>query len=155
MVKVPEKAFNVEKDIPDQTGKVILITGGIYSFSFPPQFKSQLTLHTGNGGIGKEVCLALAKHSPNKIYIAARNQTSTQVVINEIHSISPQTKVTFLPCDLSSFASVKTAAETFLAAETRLDLLFCNSGILGAPPSGTDNGGVKTLHPLNPSSYLF
>ncbi|KAK3337649.1 hypothetical protein B0T19DRAFT_438295 [Cercophora scortea] len=47
----------------------------------------------------------------------------------------------FIPMDLTDFASVKTAAEQFLARESRLDVLFNNDGIVATPnPPGTAQG---------------
>jgi NAD(P)-dependent dehydrogenase (short-subunit alcohol dehydrogenase family) len=50
------------------------------------------------------------------------------------------TKVSFLACDLASLSSVNKAAESFLAQESRLDLLMCNAGIMAVPPGKTKDG---------------
>jgi NAD(P)-dependent dehydrogenase (short-subunit alcohol dehydrogenase family) len=54
--------------------------------------------------------------------------------------VSPDVNVTFLECDLASLASVKKAAETFLAESKRLDILLCNAGVMALPPGLTEDG---------------
>lgn len=95
---------------------------------------------TGNAGIGKAVCLNLAKHNPQRIYIAARNPITSEEAITELKRMVPKVIVTFIECNLRSLESVKKAAEQIISSATRLDLLFCNAGILGAPPGLTDDG---------------
>lgn len=48
--------------------------------------------------------------------------------------------MTFLELDLSSFASVKRAADTVLASSARLDLLINNAGVMALPPGLTEDG---------------
>lgn len=49
-------------------------------------------------------------------------------------------KLTFLGVDLASFASIRAAVGQFLAAETRLDLLILNAGIMPVKPGLTADG---------------
>ncbi|KAH0551547.1 hypothetical protein GP486_007237 [Trichoglossum hirsutum] len=115
------KTFIPETDIPDLTGKVILVTGG-------------------NTGIGKETVLQLAKHSPSCIYLAARNATKAEAAIREIKGIVSDARVEYLELDLSSCASVKRAAGEFLRKERRLDILINNAGVMGLPATETPEG---------------
>jgi retinol dehydrogenase 12 len=48
--------------------------------------------------------------------------------------------VTFIECNLGSFASVLGAAKQVLSSTQRLDVLLCNAGVLNAPPSLTEDG---------------
>ncbi|KAL3433238.1 hypothetical protein BDV09DRAFT_186837 [Aspergillus tetrazonus] len=112
-------SFSPEKDIPNLLGKVILITGG-------------------TAGLGAAAVIHLAKHSPAHIYISGRNAKSADVVIQQAQKSG--TKVSFLACDLASLDSVKKAADTILAQESRLDLLMCNAGIMAVPPGKTSDG---------------
>jgi len=48
--------------------------------------------------------------------------------------------VTYIRCDLSSFASVQDAAREFCRREQRLDILFLNAGIMASPHSVTEDG---------------
>ncbi|KAK3684170.1 oxidoreductase [Podospora appendiculata] len=113
--------FVLERDVPELTGKVVLITGG-------------------TGGLGAGAALLLAKRNPAKLYITGRNEAATQKIIKQIHDDGSSTEVTFLPCDQSSLASVKQAADTFLVRESRLDVLMANAGVMAAPPGLTEDG---------------
>jgi NAD(P)-dependent dehydrogenase (short-subunit alcohol dehydrogenase family) len=113
--------FDPSKDIPDLSGKVIIVTGG-------------------NNGLGKESILQLSKHNPSKIYLCARSSSKAQQAIASIKSAIPNANILFLELDLASLASVKSAAETFLAENTRLDILINNAGIMAVPPGLTSDG---------------
>jgi len=113
-------AFKAE-DIPDLSGKVILVTGG-------------------NSGLGAESILQLAKHKPSKIYLAARSESKASSAIAEIKEKVPKAAITFLELDLSSFASIKTAADTVTKSTGRLDILMNNAGIMATPPGLTKDG---------------
>ncbi|KAB2574175.1 putative oxidoreductase [Lasiodiplodia theobromae] len=113
--------FDPNKNIPDLSGKVAIVTGG-------------------NNGLGKESIRQLAKHNPDKIYMGARSESKAKAAIADIKREIPNANVHFLPVDLSSFASVKHAAAAFLAENKRLDLLLNNAGIFAAPPALTEDG---------------
>ncbi|KAF2716768.1 oxidoreductase [Polychaeton citri CBS 116435] len=115
------KSFDCDKDVPDLSGKVILVTGG-------------------NAGLGKETVLQLAKHNPREIFLAARNASKAAAAIDEINSKVPNSRVTFLQLDLTSFAAIKKAAEDFQARADRLDILINNAGIMAVPYSKTEEG---------------
>jgi retinol dehydrogenase-12 len=128
----PKPAFT-EKDVPDLTGKVYLITGA-------------------NSGIGKE--LARVLYSKNaKVYVAARSEEKAKNAIRDIrHGGSPAKssggELVFLPLDLSDLNKVKEAARAFLAREGRLDVLFNNAGVLpgpAEPPAKTAQGYELSL----------
>ncbi|KAK7425329.1 hypothetical protein QQZ08_008226 [Neonectria magnoliae] len=50
--------------------------------------------------------------------------------VNEIKETIPDANVQFLPLDLSSFASIRDAANMVLATSKRLDILMNNAGIM-------------------------
>jgi retinol dehydrogenase-12 len=114
-------SFDPATDIPSLRGKVILITGG-------------------NNGIGKQSALELAKHDPYEVWITSRNARKGQAAIDEIKLAVPGATLRLLELDLSSFASIKTAAKHFLASASRLDILMLNAGTFGGPPSLTEDG---------------
>ena len=116
--KIP---FDSNKDIPDLSGKVIIVTGG-------------------NNGLGKETILQLAKHNPRELYMGARNKAKAEEAISDIKKTVPNANVKFLEIDISSLASVKKCAEDFLAHNDRLDILINNAGIMGVPPGLTEDG---------------
>ena len=113
--------FNPEIDIPSLQNKVILITGA-------------------NTGLGKESAIQLAKHDPAEIWMTARDKTKGEKAAADVKKICPTANVKLLELDLNSFDSVKAAAKTFLASASRLDVLFLNAGILGAPQALTKDG---------------
>ncbi|KAM0124826.1 hypothetical protein ACHAPC_009817 [Botrytis cinerea] len=113
--------FKPEKDIPDLSGKVILVTGG-------------------NVGLGFETILQLSKHNPSHIYLAARSEPKATAAIKEIQSKVPSAPITFIQCDLTSLPSVQECAKQFNAKESRLDLLFLNAGIMAVPAATTEQG---------------
>ncbi|KAG9622101.1 oxidoreductase, partial [Aureobasidium melanogenum] len=115
------KSFDPEKDTPDLSGKVIIVTGG-------------------NTGLGKESVLQFAKHNPSQIYLAARTESKARSAIEDIKSQVPDAKVEFLSLDLSDFDSVKAAADSFKQKEQRLDILLNNAGIMSVPYSTTKQG---------------
>ena len=119
------QTFEPDRDIPDLSGKVILVTGA-------------------NSGIGRETALQLAKHNPSRIFVGARSQAKAEEAIEQIKQALPDTassvSLTFLQLDLSSFQSIKSAVETFRASSDRLDILINNAGIMATPPGQTEEG---------------
>ncbi|KAG8214988.1 hypothetical protein J3R82DRAFT_8391 [Butyriboletus roseoflavus] len=104
--------FHVQ-DIPDLTGKVIIVTGA-------------------STGIGKETAKALLAHGA-RVYIAARNQTQAEETIRQLKQDTGNEAI-YLNLDLANLKAVKTAAEEFLRKETQLHVLFNNAGVM-APPA--------------------
>ena len=115
--------FNPDTEIPSLEGKVILVTGG-------------------NGGLGKQAVLQLAKHNPAQIWIAARNPDKAATAAKSIEEEVPaaKDKIKALQLDLSSLESVQKAAETFLSQAERLDILMLNAGVMAVPPSLSVDG---------------
>ena len=114
-------AFDPAKDIPSLQGKVILVTGG-------------------NEGLGKQAVFEYAKHNPKQIWLAARNVTRAQAVVDEVHQTLPDSPVKVLKLDLTSFASIKKGAQEFVAESDRLDILMLNAGIMATAPGLTEDG---------------
>ncbi|TWU76638.1 hypothetical protein ED733_008289 [Metarhizium rileyi] len=113
--------FEPAQDIPSLDGKVILITGG-------------------NNGLGKQAVCEYVKHDPKHIWLAARNVTAAQAVVDEIHQYKPDSSLEVLEMDLASLESVKQATRKFLAGSDRLDILMLNAGIMATAPALTENG---------------
>jgi NAD(P)-dependent dehydrogenase (short-subunit alcohol dehydrogenase family) len=118
----PRFTFRPDTDIPDLSGKVILVTGG-------------------NIGLGRETILQLSKHNPAHIYLAARSKAKAENAIEELRKAVPDgAPISFLHLDLSSFESIKAAAETFLTDSSRLDILINNAGVMALPEGLTTEG---------------
>lgn len=94
----------------------------------------------GNVGLGKESILQLSKHNPQRIYLAARTQSKAEAAIAELQGLVPSAPISYIHCDLTSLSSVQACARAFVAQETRLDLLFLNAGVMGAPAATTADG---------------
>ncbi|KAF8799006.1 NAD(P)-binding protein [Phlegmacium glaucopus] len=107
----PESKFNVQ-DIPDLSGKVIIVTGA-------------------NTGIGKETAKTLLAHNA-KVYIAVRSEEKAKSAIDELKEQTGKEAI-FLKLDLADLQSIKTATEDFMSKEKELHVLFNNAGVM-APP---------------------
>ncbi|KAH8724181.1 hypothetical protein GQ44DRAFT_740618 [Phaeosphaeriaceae sp. PMI808] len=116
-----EKNYNPERDIPDLSGKVIIVTGG-------------------NAGLGRESILALAKHDPSRIYLAARNIAKGIRVVGLVKEHLPNASLTVLECDLSSLESVQQAAKQVASETQRLDILMCNAGVVACAKGQSKDG---------------
>ncbi|KAF7367063.1 Short-chain dehydrogenase/reductase family protein [Mycena sanguinolenta] len=106
-------SFLSERDMPDLSGKVVLVTGG-------------------NTGIGYETVKQLLLKNA-KVYLAARSQEKATAAIKRLETETKKSAI-FLQLDLADLPNVRKAAETFLAQESRLDLLFNNGGVMISPP---------------------
>ncbi|KAK4241903.1 short-chain dehydrogenase TIC 32, chloroplastic, partial [Achaetomium macrosporum] len=113
--------FQSQTDVPDLTGKVILITGG-------------------TAGVGAGTVIELARHNPAHLVFTGRNAKSAEATIASARSAGSDVRVTFVECDLANLASVKTAAEKILASLDRLDVLVCNAGIMAKPAALSKDG---------------
>lgn len=82
----------------------------------------------------------LAAHSPAHIYFTGRSSSRATSLIADLSKSHPATRVSFVPCDLASLSSVAAAAKQFTAAESRLDVLLCNAGIMATPTGLTADG---------------
>lgn len=107
-----------EKPSPSPPGKTILITGG-------------------TSGLGAASALALARlHPTSRIYLAGRNASAATSLIAQIATSEKETtaELIFLPLDLTSLPSVRSAALHLLSLEPHLDVLLANAGIAAVPP---------------------
>lgn len=115
--------FTPDTDIPDLSGKVIIVTGG-------------------SSGLGKESVHQLAKHNPARIFLGARTAKRGNAAIQEIESAVPSMKgrISYLEMDLASFASIQRATKTFQSQSDRLDILMNNAGVMAQPEGLTEDG---------------
>ncbi|KAJ6577018.1 NAD-P-binding protein [Mycena vulgaris] len=113
MTRMFPPKFLPERDMPDLSGKITLVTGG-------------------NTGIGYETTKQLLLKDA-KVYLAARSPEKAAVAIKKLEQETKKSAI-FIQLDLADLQSVRKAAETFLAQESRLDILFNNGGVMNAPP---------------------
>jgi protochlorophyllide reductase len=93
------------------------------------------------------VATALFHANATRVYLLGRSDSAGETAINTIakseppgdmkhRSASGDDVVKFLHLDLADLQSIKHTAEAFLAAETRLDVIWHNAGVM-APPEGS------------------
>jgi NAD(P)-dependent dehydrogenase (short-subunit alcohol dehydrogenase family) len=107
-------------DIPDQTGRVAVITGA-------------------NTGLGYETALALAEHGAH-VVLAIRNLDKGKDAAARITAHSPHADVALQELDLTSLDSIRAAARQLRADHDRIDLLINNAGVMYTPKSTTKDG---------------
>ncbi|EXJ88756.1 hypothetical protein A1O3_01820 [Capronia epimyces CBS 606.96] len=107
-----------EKNLPDQTGKVFIITGA-------------------NSGVGYELSRILYVHNAT-VYVAARSESKGKDAIAAIAKLHPESKgrLEFLFLDLSDLNTIKSSVDDFLRREDKLHWLNNNAGVM-VPPSGS------------------
>ncbi|MEU6289518.1 oxidoreductase [Streptomyces sp. NPDC046988] len=109
-------------DIPDQTGRTALITGG-------------------NSGIGLETARELARHGA-RVILAGRSRTKLDQAADAVRAVIPGARADTLVLDLSDLASVRDAATRIAETET-VDLLFNNAGVMNLPERRTTRDGLE------------
>jgi len=108
----PKSKFNVE-DIPDLSGKVIIVTGG-------------------NTGIGFVTCKYLLLKNAT-VYMLCRSPEKAQDAIQKLKDVTGGKEAIFVPCDLADLPSVNKCVEEFTSKEQRLDILFNSAGVMFPP----------------------
>lgn len=115
-------------DIPDQSGKVAIVTGA-------------------NSGIGYEAARALA-HKGATVILACRSAAKGQAAARQIEKEAPKGTAVFMSLDLSDLASVAEFVEAFNGRYDRLDMLINNAGVM-IPPYGTTADGFEQQFGVN------
>ncbi|TCD68603.1 hypothetical protein EIP91_010394 [Steccherinum ochraceum] len=124
----PHKTTFTAEQIPDLTGRVVIVTGG-------------------NSGLGKEVIKALLNRNA-KVYMAARSKGKAEEAIKELKEATGK-DAHFLALDLSSLASVRRAAEEFRIEETELHILYNNAGLMNTPMDDLTSTGFDLQYGTN------
>ena len=108
------------QDVPDQTGKTVIITGS-------------------NSGIGLETARYLAIRGASVI-LAVRNSIKGAEAMDEITSSHPGCEVEVAHLDLADLSSIKEFARWFKGTGRILDVLINNAGVMGIPRTTTVDG---------------
>lgn len=104
-----------------------------------------------NSGVGKSICLELAKRNAT-VYLACRNVSKGQEVATEIIDACGEAsskRVHVVELDTSSLASVRAFAKSW--SSKQLNLLIHNAGIAAVPSGGSENTpeGLGTIYATN------
>ncbi|KAH7200768.1 hypothetical protein BKA60DRAFT_174654 [Fusarium oxysporum] len=116
-VRPPPPTFT-EKDIPDLTGRVIVVTGG-------------------NSGIGKEVCGLLYSKNAT-VYMAARTAEKAEAAITALRKAHPTStgSLGYVTLDFDDLTSIQASANALKSKTLSIDVLINNAGIM-VPPAGS------------------
>ena len=109
-----------EKDVPDQGGRVAIVTGS-------------------NTGLGYDNARALAARGAT-VVMAVRDTAKGDAAADRIRELTPGAVVVVHKLDLGSLASVRTAGAELAAAYPRIDLLINNAGVMYPPKQTTVDG---------------
>ncbi len=128
------------ENIPNQTNKIIIITGA-------------------TSGLGKEATKVLAKKNAT-VVMAVRNTKKADIVANEIRLDYPEAKLDIRQLDLGSLKSIKAFTSNFLKDYDKLDILINNAGVMACPYSKTEDGfeiqmGTNHFGPFALTGLLF
>jgi len=108
------------KDIPDQRGRTIVVTGA-------------------NSGLGFLTSLELAKRGAHVI-MTARDMEKGRSAEARIRAVHPKAGVELRPLDLADLDQVRAFGDRLLADGTAVDVLVNNAGIMMPPRSLTRQG---------------
>lgn len=111
--------FNLN-DVPDLSGKVVLITGA-------------------NSGLGLETAKMVAGKGA-RVIMACRNAQKAQDAASLIRDEAPNAALDIRQIDLSDLESVNAFADGVLASESKIDLLINNAGVFASRKSETAQG---------------
>lgn len=100
-------------DIPDQTGRRVLITGA-------------------NSGIGYYTALELARKGAHVI-LACRSEQRGRTALHRLRTAIPAAQAELLVLDLANFTEIRKVGKVLLEDGQALDLLINNAGVM-APP---------------------
>ena len=117
---MPDKKAWTANDIPDLSGKTIVVTGG-------------------NSGIGYEAALEFARKRADVI-LACRDLGKARTAAAQITSSAPGAKVDVMELDLSNLASVRGFSDAFRLQHQALHVLCNNAGVMAIPYRQTADG---------------
>jgi NAD(P)-dependent dehydrogenase (short-subunit alcohol dehydrogenase family) len=107
-------------DIPDQSGRVAVVTGA-------------------NTGLGYWTAEMLADKGAH-VVLAVRNLDKGKDAVDRITAQSPKADVALQQLDLTSLDEIRKTAEELKAAHERIDLLINNAGVMYTDKATTNDG---------------
>jgi len=132
---LPPKPTWTATDVPDQTGKVVIVTGG-------------------NGGIGKETARVLLSKGA-KVYIATRFKDKAEAAIEDLKIDTQKETVFHLHLNLADLDSIKATAEEFSNKEKVLHALYNNDSVSYAPTNRVTSQGYDLGFGCNVLGHFY
>ncbi|KAH7882119.1 hypothetical protein F5I97DRAFT_1939585 [Phlebopus sp. FC_14] len=130
----PPKTKFTAADVPDMTGKVVLVTGG-------------------NSGIGKETAAALLAKGA-RVYITSRDMDKGAVAREDLKNRTGR-EPEVLKLNLANLKEVKASAEEFLGKEKELHVLFNNAGVMNTPVELLTDDGYDLQFGTNVLGHFY
>ena len=117
-------------DMPNLSGRTAVVSGA-------------------NSGLGKATARELARRGA-RVVMACRSRDRAEEAQADLLADVPDADLPIELLDLASLASVEAFAERFADEYDKLDLLYCNAGIMAVPRGETEDGfemqfGVNVL----------
>lgn len=109
-----------DRDVPDQTGRTILVTGA-------------------NSGIGFATSAVLARAGA-RVLLACRSRENGEAAAARIREQTPEADLGIVVLDQASLASITAATTQIRGQEARLDVLVNNAGVMAPPLTRTEDG---------------
>ena len=117
---MPDKKSWTADDMPDLSGKTIVVTGG-------------------NSGIGYEAALEFARKRA-EVILACRDLGKARTAAAQISASSPGARVGVMELDLANLASVRGFSDAFHLEHPALHVLCNNAGVMAIPYRQTVDG---------------
>ena len=108
------------QDIPNQTGKIVVITGA-------------------NSGLGYESSKTFAEKGAT-VVMAVRSMNKGEKAKSDILKANPQASLDLMKLDVGDLSSVHEFADAFKTKYDRLDILVNNAGVMAIPRQETADG---------------
>lgn len=112
-------------NIPDLSGKQIIVTGG-------------------NSGLGFEAVKALAQKNAH-VVLACRNLKKGEEARKKIVNLNPTSDILVMDLDLANIESIRNFVNKYIQNHSQLDVLINNAGIMMVPYGHTNDGFEKQL----------
>ncbi|KAF2092319.1 NAD(P)-binding protein [Saccharata proteae CBS 121410] len=112
--------FDPNKDVPDLSGKVYVVTGG-------------------TAGIGFGIAAHLLQHNPAKVYLLSDKEEHADEAQEGLKKYGDVERVHWYKCNLRDLKQVDQTAKE-LAKLEKIDALICNAGIGVGPYAETPDG---------------
>ncbi len=117
---MPQNPAWTASDLPDLTGRTVLVTGA-------------------NSGIGFEAALQFAGKGAG-VVLACRDPNKTEAAAAAIRDVHPGAVLEAMPLDLARLASVRSFADAYRKSHSELHVLCNNAGVMALPYRRTADG---------------